>query len=196
MFIMNRFTGEYCHMDCNISKDRRYKIYLNEDIEFFEVDEIIAPVLQKLIKNKVIPHWSCSGHIIDDVPYLVINNWGSDLIEYINKRIHNEKKFHEDYIKYVAEISCMTVHMDKNIFEEYQIREDVIKTPCEPIADVIGEDGMVESYVFLATGIYFKTYDQYCDENKIQNPTVYDRMKYYVNLWELVDRTIDDIFHG
>lgn len=193
MFVMNRFTGDYFHMDSEIPYDQKVNICFNDDIEFFEVDELIAPILQKLIKNKIVTHWSCSGHLNDSIPYIVIDGWDFNLAKYINKRILEEEKFHEDYVKYVREISFMTVQMDKNIFDNYQTREDVVATPREIFADIIGEDGSVECYAFRATGIYFKSYEQFCDENKIKNPTPYDQMRYYTNLWELVDATIDDI---
>ena len=194
MFIMNRFNGDYFHMDSEIPYDRKVNICFNDNIEFFEVDELIVPILQKLIKNKIVTHWSCSGHTNDSVPYLVVDDWRYNLIEYINRRILMEKKFHEDYVKYVRDISFMSVAMSKNIFDEYQTREDVISMPNKRFADVVGEDGEIESYLFRATGIYFKSYEQFCDENKIQNSSPYDRMRYYADLWELVDITIDDIF--
>ena len=77
MFCMNRFTGEIVHLISEDLRPRLLDIMTGKDVEYFIVDEAIAPILQNLIKKGVITHYSCSGHYNDlSIPYLVLDRWG------------------------------------------------------------------------------------------------------------------------
>lgn len=195
MFCMNRFTGEIVHLISEDLRPRLLDIMTGKDVEYFVVDEAIAPILQNLIKKGVITHDSCSGHYNDlSIPYLVLDRWETELIEYVGRRINSDSKFRELYTKYVREISFTTVHMPKRVYEEYNIKGGIKTYPGLIMADIIEEDGNIEAYSLKATGIYLKGYAQYCDESGTDINDHYENMKYIIDLWRWVSSIIDDYF--
>lgn len=193
MVVINRFTGEPHYGKFALSKirgkNRISAVIDGTDPEYFEVDDIIAPIIEKLIKRGIITYWSCSGHIDAHSPYLVIGDYFAQVIEIVRECLNSDAEFNKEFVDRVSHISFTTVQQPKKVFDKY--RSSVKDPALKVIADVVGSDGKVEAYSLLATGIYFKTYYQFCDEHGIDEYGDLDCIEYYVQLWKWIDSLID-----
>lgn len=203
MVTINRFTGDILY---KIEKQQDHQNIINDiitdnDPEYFEVDEIIVPIIQKLIRRGIITHSSCSGHpngktlygpyeTLDD-PYLVIDKWIINIIEIVDRRMKSDPQFYKNFVDYVQEISFITINQSKRVFDEYKSRNN--KYSPRVISNVVGEDEEIKAYTVQATGVYFKDYYQYCNEHEIDYDCddSFSYMQYVINLWRWVDSVID-----
>lgn len=193
MVIINRFTGVPHYGKFALAKIRDQNRILDvidgTDPEYFEVDDIIAPIIEKLIQRDIITYWSCSGHIGAHSPYLVIGDYFTQVNEIVRECLNSDDDFNKEFVDRVSHISFMTVQQSKKVIDKYQ--SSVKNSGLKVIADVVGSDGKVEAYSLLATGIYFKTYYQFCDEHGIDRYDELDCIEYYVQLWKWIDSLID-----
>lgn len=190
-YIIGRFNGQYVKE--NDEKDEKL------NLSHFYVDELIAPLIQKLINSGIITYYSCSGHISDsdnsythDCPYIVIDGWKPEVIDRLNEKL-KERSFNEMFVKYVRDISFMTVGVDKEIYNEYfyqcSQQDCAFNKISEPIADIESKDGILEEYLIPTTGLYFKGFEQFCGESgfKPENEP-YDNLEYLIGLWKWFDQ--------